>query len=214
MRRILITAGPTREPIDAVRYISNRSSGRMGIALAEAAAAAGHDVRLVLGPTALAPPPALRVARLETGDELAALLHRHRAEYDDLIMSAAVCDYRPRHRLSGKRQADKQVPWSLELEATVDLVAEAAQHRAAHQRVVAFALEEPENLQARAVAKLARKGADAIVANPLVTMDADEIEPVWITPDGDQSCPGRVSKADAAVWILAQLERLRGAAPG
>ena len=208
MKRLLITAGPTREPIDAVRFISNRSSGRMGIALAHAGAAAGHDVTLLLGPTALAPPDGVVLKRFETGDDLRRLLDDHHEAMDALLMAAAVCDYRPRRQHTGKRRTTKGEAWQLNLQATEDLVAEVARSRAPHQRVVAFALENPGDLDTRAREKLSRKQVDAIVANPLRTMDAETIEPVWMTHEGRQAAPGIMQKEDAAAWIIAQLEAL------
>lgn len=211
MNRILITAGPTREPIDDVRYISNRSSGRMGVALATAAVAAGHQVRLLLGPSTLSLPAGTTTHRFETGDELAQLLERYQADFDDLIMAAAVCDYRPRDRRPGKQRSKRSGMTMLELEATPDLVAQIARCRAPHQRVVAFALEEADDLDARARTKLVSKQVDAIVANPLSTMDAEQIAPVWITREGHRAAPGRMRKEVAATWILGQLATLREA---
>lgn len=211
MKRILITAGPTREPIDDVRYISNRSSGRMGAALATAAVAAGHEVRLLLGPSTLSLPAGITTHRFETGDELARLLERYQADFDDLIMAAAVCDYRPCNPRPGKHRSKRSGMTTLELEATPDLVAQIARGRSPHQRVVAFALEEADDLDARARTKLVSKQVDAIVANPLSTMDAEQIAPVWITREGHRAAPGQMRKEVAAAWILGQLATLREA---
>ena len=207
MTRLLITAGPTREPIDSVRFISNRSSGRMGVALATAGAAAGFEVTLLLGPTPLDPPAGVHVVPFETGDDLRHLLAHHRHHYDILIMAAAVCDYRPQTRHAGKRHSTKGESWQLALEATDDLVAALAVARASHQHVVAFALENREHLDIRAHEKLKRKQVDAIVANPLPTMDAKTIEPIWLGADGERDAPGTMTKAEAAQWIVGKLER-------
>lgn len=206
--KILITAGPTREPIDAVRFISNRSSGRMGLALADAAAQAGHDVTLLLGPV-LAPSTLgdrVEVIRFQTTAELQKLLEKHFPGCDQLIMAAAVADYRVAHFTEGKTQRKKQL--KIELEGTPDLVAEIAKTKRDDQRVIAFALEEPHELEARAVAKMKRKGVDAIVANPLVTMEGDSISAVLLHADGRREEPdggAALSKIVFARWLIETL---------
>ncbi len=206
--RTLITAGPTREPIDEVRFISNRSSGRMGLALADAAAQAGHDVTLLLGPV-LAPTTLgdrVEVIRFQTTAELQALLGEYFPKCDQLIMAAAVADYRVHHFTPGKTQRKKRL--KIELEGTPDLVAAVAKTKRDDQRVIAFALEEPHELEARAVAKMKRKGVDAIVANPLGTMEGDSISAVLLYADGRRDEPegGRaMSKEAFARWLIANL---------
>ncbi len=172
--QLLITAGPTHEPIDQVRYIANRSSGRMGIALAGAAHDAGWEVTLLLGPVALDPPPGVQTHRFESTADLADLLDQHFSTCDVLIMAAAVADYRPRRSDQAKlpRKAESLV---LELEPTPDLVAACAARRRDDQYIIGFALEDEVGLEARALDKLCRKGLDAIVANPLATMGATEV---------------------------------------
>jgi phosphopantothenoylcysteine decarboxylase/phosphopantothenate--cysteine ligase len=206
MRRLLVTAGPTHEPIDAVRYLANRSSGRMGLALAAAGAAAGWDVMLLLGPTAELPPVGVRVERFGSTADLERLLATHFPACDVLIMAAAVADYRPAHVVDGKlpRRGEKLV---LELAPTPDLVAACTARRAPHQRIVGFALEEPARLAERAVAKLRAKGLDAIVANPLATLGAADVAGVVFTPDGAQHTPpavaaGTATKAEFARWLI------------
>lgn len=176
---MLITAGPTHEPIDRVRYLGNRSSGRLGIALAEAAAGNGWQVTLLLGPTTLIPSStSIRVLRFLTTADLQRLITDEMPGCDVLVMAAAVADYRPRQPVSeqqGKiRRADG--PLSLELEPTPDLLAAAAATRRPGQVVVGFALEPRERLMESALGKLRRKSLDMIVANPLETMDSTEIE--------------------------------------
>lgn len=210
--RVLITAGPTREPIDAVRFISNRSSGRMGLALAAAAAEAGHQVTLLLGPVAepVDLPKSVHLVRFVTAADLQTSLLAHFDACDWLIMAAAVADYRPVRPTAGKLPRSHQ-PGStlhLELEPTPDLVAQLAAHKRPGQKIIAFALEEPEHLQTRAFAKLQSKGVDAIVANPLSTMESDAIQMLWITPDGRCETAPPMSKADAAQWILARIPHL------
>lgn len=201
-RSLLITAGPTHEPIDAVRYIGNRSSGRVGVALADAADAAGHRVTLLLGPTVLRPTrPGVRVLDFRSVADLERLLEDEFPASDALIMAAAVGDYRPEPLGSGPdpgsasrdRNQTKikrgKGPITLTLHPTSDLVAACAQRRASdpaahHNRlIVGFALEPKEGLREAAAAKLARKGLDAIVANPLETMDADSISAELILTD-------------------------------
>jgi phosphopantothenoylcysteine decarboxylase/phosphopantothenate--cysteine ligase len=201
---MLITAGPTHEPIDAVRYIANRSSGRLGICLAEAARDAGWEVTLLLGPVSQPVPPSVRVERFETSTELAALLDKRFPLCDVLVMAAAVADYRPRAPAARKlpRQPGQLL---LELEPTPDLVAACAARKRPGQRIVGFALEEPTALEVHAREKLVRKGLDAIVANPLETMGDRHIRATLYTADGRALSPpgtGRLEKGDFARWLI------------
>lgn len=200
-RRLLITAGPTHEPIDAVRYLANRSSGTLGVALAEAGHEAGWDVTLLLGPSDLAPPPGVHTQRFTTAADLDGLLAEHFTGCDLLIMAAAVADYRPAAASDGKlpRRGEKRV---LELEPTPDLVARYAARKRPSQRVIGFALEEPAKLIDRAEGKLATKRLDAIVANPLPTMGAANIDATLITATGHRLRPGPMSKTQFARWLI------------
>lgn len=204
--KLLITAGPTREPIDAVRFIGNRSSGRLGAALADAAAEAGHEVTLLMGPAPIATTlgERCRVERFNTTAELGRLLGEHFAACDVLVMAAAVADYRP------IETTDKKLPrdgagLTLRLEPTPDLVAEAAKGKRGDQRIVAFALEEPAELESRAAAKMRRKGVDAVVANALGTMESPGIEAVVLTAAGKRHAPGAMEKTEFARWLVGQL---------
>ncbi len=213
--RVLITAGPTREPIDAVRFIGNRSSGRMGIALAEAAVQAGHEVTLLLGlgATASVPrglPGKCAVYRFESSAELKQLLDSHWRDHDVLLMAAAVADYRPGCVAEGKLKREPNQRLTLTLEPTPDLVAIMAASKRPGQRVVAFALEEAAELKDRAAQKLRSKGVDAVVANPLGTMESDSITPLWLTADGKSESPGRMTKIDFARWLIRKLPGLIG----
>ena len=205
--RILITAGPTREPIDTVRFVSNRSSGRLGVALSYAGADAGHEVTLLLGPV----PVHAHVAkycdlyRFETCAQLECLLGKHFPDCHLLIMAAAVADYRPTQQL-GKLTRDGAM--DLHLEPTPDLVATVTSGKRLDQKVIAFALAQSEQLEARAMEKMRRKGVDAMVANPLQTMEADVIEPLWLTASGQRQEPGQMSKELFAHWLIDQGERL------
>jgi len=200
---VLITAGPTREPIDDVRFITNRSSGRMGWSLAQAAATAGHEVTLLWG--AGNPLPGtidgVQVERFERTAELQALMHLHFGDCDVLIMAAAVADYIPR-QVEGKLTRSKGEPLTLTLDPTPDLVAELAKLKRPDQRIVAFALEEPAQLLSRAREKMIRKGVDAIVANPIQTLDSGLIEAHYLTVSGSVEQQQSMKKDDFASWLI------------
>jgi phosphopantothenoylcysteine decarboxylase / phosphopantothenate---cysteine ligase len=203
--RVLITAGPTHEPIDAVRFIGNRSSGRVGVALAEEAARRGWDVTLLLGPTHRTPADSrVLVVRFRTAEELDGLLASHAPRCDVLVMAAAVADYRPKPdaaMLAGKLRRTEG-PLTLELEPTPDLLARVAAGRRPGQVLVGFALEPRAEMLGAAKRKLERKGVDLIVANPLETMDGELVEAVVIGRDGsERRTPGVVSKEAFAPWL-------------
>ena len=191
---ILITAGPTREPIDAVRYIGNRSSGKLGFALANAAASSNHSVTLLMGPGVNIPPinPNINLLRFESTADLQSLLQTHFPTTDLLIMAAAVADYTPITQHTGKlpRSHNKSDRMTIELKPTPDLTASLAPTKQPHQRIIAFALEDPAVLEQRAVEKMKRKKVDAIVANPLGTMDSDTITPILFHSSGSRTTPG------------------------
>ncbi|MDG1899855.1 MAG: phosphopantothenoylcysteine decarboxylase [Phycisphaerales bacterium] len=201
--RLLITAGPTREPLDEVRYISNRSSGRMGLAIAEAARSLGWPTTLLLGPVTRPVPRELEPLRFETTTELAALLRDQWPSHDLLIMAAAVSDHRPVRIESGKtgRTGDR----TLDLEPTEDLVAALAEGSRPDQIRIGFALEEPDSLEERAREKLASKQLHAIVANPLATMDSETITAQLIDDNTSTSPPPNSTKEAFAVWLLDEI---------
>ncbi|HMN39535.1 MAG TPA: phosphopantothenoylcysteine decarboxylase [Phycisphaerales bacterium] len=209
-KRLLITAGPTHEPIDAVRYIGNRSSGRLGIALADEAAARGWRVALLLGPSALTPKSSrVEVVRFRTTADLEALLRVKLDEADVLVMAAAVADFRPKTGTVGGAQAKLRRNdgagggLTLELEPTPDLLAGCAKARRADQILVGFALEPGATLLASAESKLRRKGVDLIVANALDTMDAPAVEATVVGPAGIVArTPGSMTKELFAPWLL------------
>ncbi|MBX3363816.1 MAG: phosphopantothenoylcysteine decarboxylase [Phycisphaeraceae bacterium] len=213
-RRLLITAGPTHEPIDAVRFIGNRSSGRLGAALADRAVVAGYDVLLLLGPSPAAPSDSrVRTLRFRTCADLQSLLAEHAPWADVVVMAAAVADYRPRvnpEDLSGKRRRTAG-GMILELESTPDLLAGVATNRRSGQLLVGFALEPRDEMLASARSKLERKKIDMVVANPLETMDAPTIEATVVGLPGTvfakgRSTPGCISKDEFAGWLLAIIE--------
>jgi phosphopantothenoylcysteine decarboxylase/phosphopantothenate--cysteine ligase len=208
--KVLITAGPTLEPIDAVRFISNRSSGKMGVALARAAAEQGHAVTLLLGPVGTVDlPQDVRVIRFETTDELQQHLEAQFPHCDVLIMAAAVADYRPRAVHAGKLPREEPgSPQVLELEPTPDLVAQCSARKQSQQRTVAFALEQSDQLISRAKDKLKRKGVDAIVANDLETMGTDRVTLHLQPAAGADHASGPMPKLEAAHWLMRHVARL------
>lgn len=209
---VLITAGPTHEPIDAVRFLGNRSSGRMGIALAHACIAAGYETTLLLGPVGTPPPPLpVRTHRFRTCEDLRSLLRIHSNVADLVIMAAAVADYRPKPlaAISGGKFRRTSEPVSLELEPTPDLIAEVAKSRPPGQRIIGFALEPRNEMLASAQSKITRKGLDACVANPLETMDSPVIEGTLVLKDGRAiAAPCTMLKEDFAIWLLGEFRNV------
>jgi phosphopantothenoylcysteine decarboxylase/phosphopantothenate--cysteine ligase len=164
--RILVSAGPTHEPVDAVRFIGNRSSGTMGFAIAREAAARGGSVTLVSGPVSLEDPPGVVVVRVETAAEMLDALQRRFDAADALVMAAAVADFRPEDASTGKIKKEQGVP-EIRLERTVDILAKLAKERSG-QVLVGFAAETaevPGGLEAEGRRKLEAKGADLLVVN-------------------------------------------------
>lgn len=205
MARILLTSGPTREPIDPVRYLSNASSGRMGCAIAQAALSAGHQVDLVSGPVQLDPPSGASEYRVTTALEMLEVCERLHPQCDVLIGAAAVSDYRPRHRLDSKRSRDDS-RWTIELEPNPDILATLGGRKG--ERVhVGFALESRDRGESeagieRACAKIDRKNLDWCVLNFTTTIGADSGEFFLISSAGDVRELGDISKADLAVQLL------------
>jgi phosphopantothenoylcysteine decarboxylase/phosphopantothenate--cysteine ligase len=179
--RILITAGPTREPIDPVRYIGNRSSGRMGAAIATAAINAGNPVTLILGPVTAAMPHEARRVDVETARQMLDAVIAEFPRHDLLIMAAAVADYRPTKVHTEKLGRGSGLV--IECEPTEDIVAAVARSKRPDQRVVGFSLESDGNI-ARAREKLSRKRLDMIVYNPIETMNSPTVRPMLLWADG------------------------------
>lgn len=204
--KVLVTAGGTREPIDGVRFVGNRSSGRMGFALAEEAARRGADVTVVAANVALERRGGIEYVDVETAAELAAACEERFAQADLLLMAAAVADYRPEHAHAGKLKKD-QAGRELELRLvrTPDVLATLAVRRRAGQLLVGFAAEHGDGALAYARDKLERKGVDAIVVNdvstPGIAFDSPENEVTVVTADGEIHVP-RASKAEVATAIL------------
>jgi phosphopantothenoylcysteine decarboxylase/phosphopantothenate--cysteine ligase len=161
--RFLITAGPTREPIDPVRYISNRSSGKMGYAIAEAAVAEGHHVTLISGPVNLEAPRDAQLISVLTSDEMFEVVHRHADQFDICVLCAAVADYKPANGSSTKiKKHDEK--FSLELIPTRDIL-DSLGHREDRQFLLVGFAAETDHVEENAAKKLREKDCDIIVAN-------------------------------------------------
>jgi phosphopantothenoylcysteine decarboxylase/phosphopantothenate--cysteine ligase len=182
----LVTAGPTRERIDPVRYLTNDSSGKMGFAIAEAAVAAGHEVTLISGPVELETPKGVKRVNVESAREMLAAVRRAFPECDTLFMAAAVCDFRPARRLGGKwRKKDVgQERASLELITNPDILGSIAR-RKGDRLVVGFALETADGLR-RAREKLERKRMDYVVLNGPSALNAAKTSVKILGRDGSQ----------------------------
>jgi phosphopantothenoylcysteine decarboxylase/phosphopantothenate--cysteine ligase len=174
-RTIVVTAGPTFEPIDPVRFIGNRSSGKMGIAIASEAAARGATVRLILGPSSVTPPPGIHVTSVSTAEEMRGAVMEVAPAADAVVMAAAVADFRPKEAADAKLKKDQGTPDIL-LEPTPDILAELAERRSPGQILVGFAAET-HDVEAAGQLKLQRKRVDLLVANevgrPGTGFDAD-----------------------------------------
>jgi phosphopantothenoylcysteine decarboxylase / phosphopantothenate---cysteine ligase len=209
-KRVLVTAGGTREPIDSVRFIGNRSSGRMGVALAARAAARGAEVTLLaanIAPTV----PGVRVVEVQTAAEMLDATRREFAATDVLLMAAAVADFRPAAPVAHKLKKDSGVPAPIELEATEDILRAIAGHRRPGQLVVGFAAEHGDGAVEYGRGKLQDKRLDAVVVNdisrPDIGFDADANEVVIVTSDSERHVP-RASKDEVADAVLDEVERL------
>ena len=205
---VLITAGPTREKIDPVRYLTNRSSGRMGYALAEAALRRGARVLLVSGPTAIAAPGGAELTRVETASEMHAAVLRLLPESTVVIKTAAVADFRPKAAAGQKIKRKGEV--TLELEPTEDILSEVARRKTS-QLVVGFAAET-ENVLENAREKLASKSLDAIVVNDVsregIGFDSDRNAVTIISQSEVIEVP-ETSKWEVAHRMLDQVVKLR-----
>jgi phosphopantothenoylcysteine decarboxylase/phosphopantothenate--cysteine ligase len=205
---VLITAGPTREKIDPVRYLTNRSSGRMGYALAEAALRRGARVLLVTGPTALNPPGAAEITRVESAEQMRQAVLKLLPEAGIVIKTAAVSDYRPKSEAAQKIK--RTGPLSLELEPTADILAEISRHKQS-QLIIGFAAETQNALE-NARKKLSAKALDAIVVNDVsregVGFDSDRNAVTIITHDEVVEVP-ETTKWEVAQRVLDQIVRLK-----
>jgi len=198
--KFLITAGPTREPIDPVRYISNRSSGKMGYAIAEAARDAGHEVVLVSGPVCLAPLRGVHLVRVTTADEMYDAVHAHLEGVDIAVLAAAVADFKPEAPAPRKLKKHEGAP-RIVLVPTRDILASLGAIVTRKFFLAGFAAET-ENLAAYAQKKLREKRCDAIIANdvsaPGLGFDSEENEAVIFYPDQTSRNFPRSPKRDLA----------------
>jgi phosphopantothenoylcysteine decarboxylase/phosphopantothenate--cysteine ligase len=208
---VLVTAGPTREAVDPVRFISNRSSGKMGVAIAEAAWRRGADVTLVAGPLEVAAPSGVRVKRVETTGEMSDAIGTLLPEKDILIMAAAPADFRPTKAAKDKIKRTAGAT-TIDIESTDDILATTRGRRKKNATIVGFALETRE-LIANAEKKLADKGLDLVVANdalePGAGFGGDTNKVTFVYPNGSRESLAMMSKNDVAEEILDRIERIR-----
>jgi phosphopantothenoylcysteine decarboxylase/phosphopantothenate--cysteine ligase len=210
-RRVVVSAGGTREPIDLVRYVGNRSSGRMGVALAQEAKRRGAEVTLVYANGSAPVPPGVEVVPAPTAADMQREMLA-RGDADVVLMAAAVADYRPSNPEEGKRPKDKDT-WTITLEPTDDVLSELGRRRANGQVLVGFAADTGERGLQRAREKLANKGGNLIVFNDVsqsgVGFEAADNDIVLISAQGERRI-GRRTKEECAVAILDDVEDLLG----
>jgi phosphopantothenoylcysteine decarboxylase/phosphopantothenate--cysteine ligase len=211
--RMLVTAGPTLEDVDAVRFLGNRSSGRMGFAIAGAARARGAEVVLIAGPTTIAPPAVSEVVRVRSAREMHEAVMAHADRVDAIVMAAAVADYTPAGG-AADRKIEKAGPKTLTLERTTDILADLGARRAGGARpvLVGFAAQTGDPVE-QARRKLEQKRVDLIVANdvsaPGSGFDVDTNQVTFVTRESVDPLP-LLSKADVAQAILDRVEGLLG----
>ncbi len=207
--RVLITAGPTREPLDPVRYLTNRSSGKMGYALAAAFAEAGHQVLLISGPTHLDVPDGVDLIPIETAADMFAAVERHIGRMDTAVFAAAVADYRPA-AISDQKIKKQGETLTLELIKNPDILGSARGKFSFTGVLVGFAAET-ENLEANAHDKLTRKGCDLVIANdvskPGIGFDSDRNRVLLVHPDHSEPLP-EDEKHHLAPKIVREIELL------
>jgi phosphopantothenoylcysteine decarboxylase/phosphopantothenate--cysteine ligase len=194
--RFLITAGPTREPIDPVRYISNRSSGKMGYAIAEAALTEGHDVALISGPAIVEPPRNANLIPVSTSDEMFEAVHQHADKCDICVLCAAVADYKPAN-VSSTKIKKRSAKFSLELIPTLDILDSLGHQQDRPFVLVGFAAET-DHVEENATKKLRAKNCDIIVANdvssPNSGMESDVNEVIILFRNGEKTKISRAPK--------------------
>jgi phosphopantothenoylcysteine decarboxylase/phosphopantothenate--cysteine ligase len=214
-RRVLVSAGGTREPLDAVRFLGNRSSGRMGVALAGETRKRGADVTLLAANLAVSPPGGVEVVETPTAESVfdAAL---DRRDADLVVMAAAVADYRPAQQLSTKRPKDERT-WQLDLQPTADVLQALGERRTKEQVLVGFAAETGAEGLTRAREKLERKHVDLVVYNDVarddVGFDTEENEVVLVTASGERRVPKAPKDRIAAAIVDTAEELLRERTP-
>jgi phosphopantothenoylcysteine decarboxylase / phosphopantothenate---cysteine ligase len=210
--RVLVTAGGTREPIDSVRFLGNRSSGRMGVALAEAARRRGAQVTLLSANLAVAAPAGVQNVQISTAAELRDKCRALFKDCDVLLMAAAVADYRPVTSKQGKIKKESHDRLLLELERTDDVLTEMTASRREDQTIVGFAAEHGSDAVQKGTPKLTSKSLDALVVNdvsrPDIGFESDQNEVTILTATGQEQIP-RAGKHTIADAILDVIERLR-----
>jgi phosphopantothenoylcysteine decarboxylase / phosphopantothenate---cysteine ligase len=208
--RFVITAGPTREPIDPVRFLSNRSSGKMGYALAEAAIEAGHEVTLVSGPVSLRPPDNVQLIPIQTSDEMYDAVQRATENCDALVMCAAVADFKPAS-YSSQKLKKKAAALSIELVPTRDILASIGNQD--HSFMVIGFAAETENVAANAKKKLREKNCDVIVANDVSSsdygMESAENEVTIFFRNGETKQVRRAPKKNIARELVKIISNMR-----
>lgn len=198
--RVLVSAGPTREPIDPVRYLSNRSSGRMGYAIADALLAAGHEVVLVSGPVNLTPPAAAEVIQVESALQMLEACQRSWPQCDAMFAVAAVADYRPAAVAEQKMKRSEGEGAVINLLPNPDIVATLAAEKNG-RRVIGFALES-ERGEEHALAKMKRKSLDVVVLNGPEAQGAAQSEITVLKSDGSRQPIGPLPKSELAVELV------------
>ena len=213
--RVLISAGGTREPIDGVRFLGNRSSGRMGVALAQAARRRGAQVTLVGANLAVAAPAGVQEISVSTAAELLRACEQRFDHCDVLVMAAAVADFRPSHAVEGKIKKEGRERMVLELEPTVDVLAGLAARKRPDQTIVGFAAEHGSDAVELGRGKLFAKKLDALVVNDVsradIGFESEDNEATILTATDEQKIP-RAAKSIVAEAILDAVQRLRSAA--
>ena len=214
-KRVLISAGGTREPIDAVRFVGNRSSGRMGVALAAEAHRRGAKVTLLCANLTVSGPPGVELVETPSAAELEREVLERGRDADVVVMAAAVADYRPAEALAAKRPKDRAT-WTLELEPTTDVLAELGRRRVPGQLLVGFAADVGERGLERAHEKLTHKNADLFVFNDVgrddIGFESAENEVTLVTAAGERTI-AKAPKDEIAAGILDEVERLLGQGP-
>jgi phosphopantothenoylcysteine decarboxylase/phosphopantothenate--cysteine ligase len=211
-KRVLVSAGGTREPIDTVRFVGNRSSGRMGVALAAEARRRGAQVTLLAANLSVPPPPGVELVETPTAGELETEALARGGASDVVIMAAAVADYRPAESLATKRPKDRSM-WTVELEPTIDVLAALGRDRTPGQVLVGFAADQGGRGLERAREKLQTKRADLFVFNDVsrsdIGFESSDNEVTLVGADGERTV-GKAPKDEIAAAILDEVERLLG----
>lgn len=207
---LLVSAGPTVEDIDAVRFISNRSTGRMGYSVARAGFESGHSVRLVSGPVSLSAPDGVEFYGVRSATDMLHTLHAHFSWCDALIMTAAVGDYMPSEIYDGKKHKSgaPSEEWTLRLKRTPDILEALAPSKRESQVIIGFSVDTAINI-VLAQEKMRRKGLDYIVVNDVSSFGADSARFLILSSDGVRDEIGSVDKPELANRLIEMIEKRR-----